>query len=248
MSAYEGKIALVTGGSRGIGEAVVRRFAESGARVAFTYRTEADKAAAIVRDLQAAGATVKAFKADVTDAAAVAALIEEVAATFGHIDILVNNAGTFGVRAIGDIDFAFYAEQFNVNFWGTLQVTQAALALFPESGGRIINLSSQRAFSPKDRTGVYAASKAAVSTLTQALAIELGPKGITVNAVAPAVTRTDMTAGIPAEKRELLANATPLRRLAEPDDIAASIAFLASDDARWITGRTILTDGGITGA
>lgn len=248
MSRLDGKAALVTGGSRGIGEAVVRRFAELGARVAFSYRAQADKAQALIRDLEGKGAVVKAVAADVTDAAAVAALIGEVTQAFGHIDILVNNAGTFGARAIGEVDYAFYAEQFNVNVWGTLQVTQAALAAFPDSGGRIVNLSSQRAFSPKDRTGVYAASKAAVSTLTQALAIELGPRGITVNAVAPAVTRTDMTAAIPAEKRALLAASTPLRRLGEPDDIAAAIAFLASDDARWITGRTLLADGGITGA
>ncbi|MBB6487094.1 SDR family NAD(P)-dependent oxidoreductase [Rhizobium lusitanum] len=248
MSTLDGKVALVTGGSRGIGESVVRRFASLGAKVAFTYRAEERKADAICRDLRATGAMVEAFAVDVTDAAAVAELMRNVTTTFGHIDILINNAGTFGVRAIGDIDYAFYAEQFSVNVWGTLQVTQAALALFPESGGRIVNLSSQRAFSPKDRTGVYAASKAAVSTLTQALAIELGPRGITVNAVAPAVTRTDMTAAIPEEKRELLAASTPLRRLGEPDDIAAAIAFLASDEGRWITGRTLLADGGITGA
>lgn len=248
MSTLEGKVALVTGGSRGIGEAVVRRFAGLGAKVAFTYRAEADKADAIARDLEGSGAVAKAFPADIADTAAVAALTRNVTDAFGRIDVLVNNAGTFGARTIGDIDFAFFAEQFNVNVWGMLQVTQAALPLFPDNGGRIVNLSSQRAFSPKDRTGVYAAAKAAVSTLTQSLAIELGPRGITVNAVAPAVTRTDMTAGIPAEKRELLAASTPLRRLGEPDDIAAVIAFLASDDARWITGRTILADGGITGA
>lgn len=248
MNGLYGKTALVTGGSRGIGEAVVRRFAKEGGSVAFTYRSEAAKAEAVIRNLRDSGVKAKAFKADIADAASVSTLIREVVAEFGRIDILVNNAGTFGVRAFEDVDLAFFTEQFTVNVWGTIQVTQAALPHFPTSGGRVINLSSQRAFSPKDRTGIYAASKAAVSTLTQALAIELGPRGITVNAVAPAVTRTDMTAAIPDEKRKVLAEATPLRRLAEPDDIAAAIAFLASDDARWITGRTILADGGITGA
>ncbi|WP_210419086.1 SDR family oxidoreductase [Bradyrhizobium sp. NAS80.1] len=134
------------GARGGIGKAVVRRFADLGARVAFTYRAEADKADAVVRDLQSSGAVVKAIPADITDAVAVAELMRNVATAFGHIDILVNNAGTFGVRAIGDVDYTFYADQFNVNVWGTLQVTQAALALFPDSAaaGSSISLRSGR--------------------------------------------------------------------------------------------------------
>lgn len=248
MTNFAGRTALITGGSRGIGAAIARLLAERGARVAITYKEQADRARMVTDALPAISGKAVAVRMDIEDAASVSDGIAIARKELGAIDILVNNAGTFGARAFADVDFAFYALQFNTNVWGTIQVTQAALELFPERGGRIVNLSSQRAYSPKDGTGVYAASKAAVSALTQAWAIELGPRGITVNAVAPAVTRTDMTAGIPQAKRELLANTTPLRRLAEPSDIARVVAFLASDDAGWMTGRTILADGGITGA
>ena len=245
MSAQR-KVALVTGASRGIGAATARTLAARGAAVAVAYKENRDSAEKVVAAIRDGRGTAAAFQVAVEDSASVQRLIEDVVQAFGHIDILVNNAGVAGTRAFGEIDFSFFTQQFHSNVWGTIQVTQAAVPHFPESGGRIINLSSQRAFAPRDGTGVYAASKAAISTLTQALAIELGPKSITVNAVAPAVTHTDMTAKMPADKKAAFAALTPLKRLAEPQDIADVIAFLASDDARWITGRTILADGGLT--
>jgi 3-oxoacyl-[acyl-carrier protein] reductase len=241
-----GKVALVTGASRGIGAAVAKTLVARGAQVAVTYKSNEQQAREVVARLSEGGAGVLAVQASVEEAASVETMIRSVVNAFGHIDILVNNAGVLGTRTFSEIDWPFVEQQFRINLWGTIQVTQAAVPHFPAAGGRIINLSSQRAFSPRDGTGVYAASKAAVSVLTRAFAVELGPRQITVNAVAPAMTRTDMTAGIPAAKKAAVAEATPLRRLAEPEDIADVVAFLASDDARWITGRTILADGGLT--
>jgi 3-oxoacyl-[acyl-carrier protein] reductase len=246
VTSIEGKVALVTGGSRGIGAAIVRELSGRGASIALTFKSQRDKADAIVRELMEKGGHGTAFEADVIDAESVQRAIDGTVEAFGRIDILVNNAGVFGPRTFGDIDFTFFSQQFNTNVWGMISVSQAALAHFPESGGRIVNVSSFRAFSPRDRGGLYGASKAAVSTMTEAMAIELGPRGITVNAVAPGITKTDMTAAIPDERRKTLSEATPLRRLAEPEDIAVSVAFLASDDSRWVTGRTILVDGGFT--
>ncbi|WP_315833509.1 glucose 1-dehydrogenase [Bradyrhizobium prioriisuperbiae] len=243
---FDGKVALVTGASRGIGAAVARTLAGRGANVAITYKENRRSAETLSLAICDGGGTATTFQVSIEDSDSVQQLIANVVESYGRIDILVNNAGVAGARAFSEIDFSFYAQQFHTNVWGTIQVTQAAVPHFPVSGGRIVNLSSQRAFSPRDGMGVYAASKAAVSTLTQAMAIELGPRNITVNAVAPAVTETDMTAKMPAEKKAAFAALTPLKRLAVPQDVADVIAFLASDEARWITGRTILADGGLT--
>lgn len=246
MGSLDGKVALVTGASRGIGAAVAREFAKRGANVAVTFKSQRAKADAIVDEIRKLGCKAMALEANVVDEVAVREAVDATAAEFGKIDILVNNAGAFGPRPLMEIDFKFFSEQFNTNVWGIIPSTQAALKHFPASGGRIVNVSSIRAISPRDNSTIYAASKAAVSTLTQAFAIELGPRNITVNAVAPGLTRTDMTAAMPDERRKMLSAATPLGRLAEPDDIAAAVAFLASDDARWITGRTLIVDGGFT--
>lgn len=248
MTQLNGKVALVTGGSRGIGAAIVRKLAERGASVALTFKSQQDKADALVDEIKGRGGKAAAFKADVSDQTAVKKAVDAAAKMFGRIDILVNNAGLLGMRDFEEIDFAFYAEQFNTHVWGTIAASQAALKHFPEGDGRIINLSSLRVYEPAPKSSLYSASKAAVTSLTQALAVELGPRGVTVNAVAPGITNTDMTAAMPDERRKLISGATPLRRLGEPNDIASAVAMLASDDARWITGRTIMVDGGLVGA
>ncbi|MCK1655316.1 glucose 1-dehydrogenase [Bradyrhizobium sp. 149] len=240
------RVAVVTGGSRGIGAATANRLAGLGAQVALTYYQHREAADAIVEQIRRSGGDAAAFEAAIEDGASVKAMTEGVVSKFGRVDILVNNAGVFATKPVTEADLAFYARQFNANVWGTIQVTQAALPFFPPRGGRIINIASARVFAPRDGTGIYAASKAAVSVLTHALAIELGPRQITVNAVSPAVTNTDMTAKMPQEKKALFAQATPLGRLGEPHDVADVIAFLASDEARWINGRTIRVDGGLT--
>lgn len=239
-----GKNAIVTGGSRGIGAAVARRLARDGANVGIVYKTNAAAAEQVAQEVRAGGGNAAVFRADVTDEAAVARLIQAFVARFGSIDILVNAAGTFAAAPIGDISRAMFEEQLHTHAWSVIAMTQAALPHFSSDGAYIVNVSTSLVRDPRSGTAVYSAAKAAVEVLTRGFAIELGPRGIRVNGVAPAITRTDMTAGIPADRLEHETALTPLGRLAEPDDIADVVAFLASDEARWITGRTILTDGG----
>ncbi len=240
------KIALVTGASRGIGAGIAKKLASLGAQVAINYRANEQAARATVEEIRKQGGIAELFAADVADAAAVRAMVAAVAERFGRIDILVNNAGTFGVRLLGEIDATFFAEQFVANTLSMILVTQEALRHFPASGGRIISVSSRLAYSPSEGTSVHAAAKAAVSTLTHAFARELGRRHITVNAVAPGPTETDMIRGMPPELRETIAAATPIGRMGGPADIAGLVACLASEDAGWVTGRTILVDGGLT--
>lgn len=239
-----GRAAIVTGGSRGIGAAIARRLAADGARVAVVYRSHHDQADAVVRAIRDTGADAIAVQADVSDAASVRAMVDTVQRAFREIDILVNNAGILASQPVGSIDQAAFDQQFRINAFSAILVSQAVLPQMPARGGRIVNVSSSQAFRPRAGLAVYGASKAAVSALTQAFALELGPRNITVNAVAPAMTRTDMTAPLPDALKARLRDATPLGRLAEPEDIADAVAFLACDDSRWITGRTLLTDGG----
>lgn len=239
-----GKVAIVTGGSRGIGAAIARRLAGEGAQVALFYRSNAEAADATVRAIEAAGGQAAAFKADMADEAAVRLAVREVVSHFGRVDALVNNAGIFEAEPVGEISRESFQRQFSINAWSVLASTQAALEHFPAAGGAIVNVSSSLAVRPEPQTVSYSASKAAVDSLTLGCAIELGARGIRVNAVAPAITRTDMTADIPAEQLREETRLTPLGRLAEPADIADVVAFLCSDDARWITGRSLLVDGG----
>ncbi|OCS46219.1 SDR family NAD(P)-dependent oxidoreductase [Ralstonia pickettii] len=239
-----GRTAIVTGGSRGIGAAVAHRLAADGARVAVVYRSNAAEADAVVNRIRSTGAQAIAVQADVSDAGSVDAMVSTVREAFGAIDILVNNAGILENQPVGSIDLASFDAQFRTNAFSTILVTQAVLPHVPARGGHIVNVSSSLVYRPRAGLAVYTASKAAVSALTHAFAVELGPRNITVNAVAPALTRTDMTAPIPDEVKAHMRESTPMGRLAEPDDIADAIAFLASDDARWITGRTLMTDGG----
>jgi len=239
-----GRNAIVTGGSRGIGAAVARRLAADGARVAVVYRSNRDEADAVVSAIRESGAEAIAVQADVADATSVNAMVSTVREAFGAIDIVINNAGILEGQPIGSIDAASFDAQFRTNALSVILVTQAVLPHVPARGGHIVNVSSSLVYRPRAGLSVYAASKAAVGALTHAFAIELGPRNITVNAVAPALTRTDMTAPIPDEVKARMRESTPLGRLGEPEDIADAIAFLASDEARWITGRTLMTDGG----
>ncbi|MCO5400404.1 SDR family NAD(P)-dependent oxidoreductase [Ralstonia soli] len=244
LARLAGRTAIVTGGSRGIGAAVAHRLTADGARVAVVYRSNAAEADAVVSAIRSTGAEAIAVQADVSDAASVDAMVTTVRESFGAIDILINNAGILENQPVGSIDLASFDAQFRTNAFSTILVTQAVLPHVPAHGGHIVNVSSSLVYRPRAGLSVYAASKAAVSALTHAFAVELGPRNITVNAVAPALTRTDMTAPIPDEVKARMRESTPLGRLAEPEDIADAIAFLASDDARWITGRTLMTDGG----
>ncbi|KMN76195.1 dehydrogenase [Chromobacterium sp. LK11] len=239
------KVAVITGGSRGIGAAIARQLAQAGASVAIIYHRQQEQAQQVVAAIQDAGGHAAAFAADVSDETAVQQAIGQIIAQFGQIDILVNNAGMLEMRSLAEIDAEHIARQFNVNVNSVVYLTQQALPYFPLNNGRIINISSNLVYQSKPDSAIYSASKAAVSALTRVFAGELGPRGITVNAVAPSMTQTDMTAAMPAASRQQVIDATPLGRIGVPEDIAKVVEFLASEDAGWITGRTLLTDGGL---
>jgi 3-oxoacyl-[acyl-carrier protein] reductase len=245
MSFVSGKVALVTGASGGIGAAIARAMAAQGAAVAVHYRGGKEKAEALAGEITESGAQAAAFGADVSAPAEATQLADAVAARFGRIDILVNNAGIIETGVFGAIDPASFERQFNGNVLSVLLMMQAAVPHFPASGGRIINISSSLAMAPLESTVVYSASKAAVNTLTQGFARELGRRHITVNAIAPGATETPMTSRIKQEVKDRIANSTPLGRWARPDDIADVAVFLASDAARFITGRILIVDGGL---
>src|SRR5262245_29045857 len=241
-----GKIALITGASRGIGAAVARRFAAAGGQVAIGYQARSDAAANLAAEITRAGGECLLVQGDITDADAARRIVADTVARFGRIDILVNCAGIAPYRALGAMDTAYIRAILDANILGTVLVTQAVLPHLTAPGGRITNFASALAFRPIPTSSLYAASKAAVVTLTHAWSKELGPRGITVNAIAPGVIETEMTAAILAERGAGIVASTPLGRIGQTDDIAGIALFLCSAEAGWITGRTIIADVGIT--
>ncbi len=240
-----GKVALVTGGSRGIGAAIALRLANEGATVAISYVNNRGAAEDLVTKIASLGTTAFAFKGNVASDVETSALIEQVKNAAGRIDILINNAGVFEGLPVDQVNVNHYDRVFDVNVKGVIQTTVEALKLMPD-GGRIINVSSVAARMSMPGASIYSASKAALDALTRIWAQELGSRKITVNGVAPGTTETDMyRAAIPEEARQSFTEKTALGRVGTPDDIAAVVAFLASDDARWITGQTISADGGV---
>ncbi len=241
-----GKVALITGGSRGIGAAVARRFAAAGSQVAIGYQARSDAAASLAAEITAAGGQCLAVQGDIADADAAQRIASDTVARFGRIDILVNCAGIGPYRPLGAMDAAFIRAILDANVLGMVLITQAVLAHLTAPGGRIINFASALAFRPIPTSSVYSASKAAVVTLTHAWSKELGPRGITVNAIAPGVIETEMTTAILAERSAGIVASTPLGRIGQTDDIAGIALFLCSSEVGWITGRTIIADGGVT--
>jgi 3-oxoacyl-[acyl-carrier protein] reductase len=238
------QVAVVTGASRGIGAAVARRLAKDGAAVAMIYQSNREAANQVATEIRSQGGRAAIFQADVTDERALESAIQQAATEFGPVNVLAHIAGVFDAAPVGNITRELFDKQFLVNTWSVITTTQATLPHFAVDGGSIINVSTSLVHEPRNGTAVYSASKAALETLTLGFATELGARGIRVNAVAPAITRTDLTAGIPQPHLDQERSLTPLGRLAEPEDIADVVAFLASRDARWVTGRTLLTDGG----
>jgi 3-oxoacyl-[acyl-carrier protein] reductase len=245
-TSLSGKVALITGASRGIGAEVARRFAAAGMCVAIGYQASGDAAASLAAEITQAGGECITVQGDVADADAAQQIATNTVARFGRIDVLVNCAGIGPYRPLGAMDAAFIRAILDANVLGTVLITQAVLPHLTAPGGRIINVASALAFRPIPTSSVYSASKAAVVTLTHAWGKELGPRGITVNAIAPGVIETDMTAAILAERGAGIVASTPLGRIGQTDDIAGIALFLCSADAGWITGRTIVADGGIT--
>ncbi|MBA3038895.1 MAG: 3-oxoacyl-ACP reductase FabG [Alphaproteobacteria bacterium] len=240
----QGKVAVVTGGSRGIGAAIAQRFSSLGYRVVIVYRSDQAAAEALTASL-GPDAECLAVQADIARPEDIERLVANTVERFGAIDVLVNCAAIGPYRPLGKMDADFIRPILETNIMGTVLLTQAALPHMSD-GGRIINFASALAYRPIPTSSVYSASKAAIVTLTHAFAKELGARKITVNAVAPGVIETDMTTQIIAERGEQIMAMTPLGRIGQTDDIAGIVAFLASPEAGWITGRTIIADGGVT--
>jgi 3-oxoacyl-[acyl-carrier protein] reductase len=245
MNKLTDKVAIVTGGSRGIGAAISKRLAKDGATVVVNYTRNAESADRVVAEIQASGGKAVAVQADMSDLAAIDKLFAKNLELHGKLDILVNNAGLSEMRAIEKVDEALYESLFNVNVRAPIFAIQAAVRSMG-SGGRIVNITSSITKNPNPEASVYAGTKAALETITRSLAAELGSRQITVNAVGPGVVSTDMLNGMisPEWQQSLIAD-TPLGRLGLPEDIADVVAFLVSNDARWITGEIIAATGGL---
>lgn len=247
IGSFAGKVALVTGSSSGIGEATIRRMAALGADVVVHYHSNRDGAEAVAAEIRALGARAHVFGGDVADPAVARALVESTVAAFGRIDMLVNNAGEWHYGALGEIDLAAAERQFRVSALGVLDLIQLALPHFPESGGAIVNVVSNLAIDPTPGTVIYGAARAAAMAMTVGFARECGARNIAINAVAPGPTQTKMALVRGTdERRRYVAARTPFGRYGHVDDIANVIVFLASPEAHWVTGQTLMVDGGYT--
>lgn len=245
MTQQTQKVALVTGASGGIGAETAKRLARDGFAVIVNYAGNAAPAEATVREIEAAGGKAISAQADVSDPAAVRRLFDSAQTAFGGVDVVVNNAGIMKLANIADTDDALFDQTIAVNLKGVFNVLREAARRLRD-GGRIINLSSSVVGLLPTGYGVYAASKAAVETLSAILTKELRGRSITVNSIAPGPTATKLFLdGKPAEVVERLSKAAPLERLGQPEDIAASVAFLAGPDGAWVNGQVIRVNGGI---
>jgi 3-oxoacyl-[acyl-carrier protein] reductase len=248
MSKLQGKVAVVTGASKGIGAAIARAYAAEGAAVVVNYASDRAGADRVVAEIEERQGRAIAVKGDVASAGDVERLFAVGKETYGKIDIVVNNAGVFAFQPIEDVTEEEFHRQFNINVLGSLLVAQQAAKHIGVDGGAIVNVSSVISESPLPGSSIYSATKGAVDTLSEALALELAPRKIRVNTVAPGGVDTEgaRTAGIPDSPlaADIIAR-TPLGRLGQPDDIAKVAVFLASDESAWLTGERITASGGL---
>ena len=245
MNTSSKKVAIVTGSSRGIGAAIAERLAHDGFAVVVNYSGNAAPAHALVDKITQQGGSAVAVQADVSDSAAVRQLFKTTLDTFGGVDVLVNNAGIMALAPLGDTDDATFDRLLAINVKGTFNTLREATKHLRD-GGRIINFSSSVTALLQPTYSIYAATKAAVEAMTSVLAKELRGRNITINAVAPGPTATDLFLnGKPQEVIDRLAKLAPLERLGEPADIAAVVSFLSSPDGAWINGQTLRANGGI---
>lgn len=246
MGELSGKVAIVTGASKGIGAAIARLFAESGAAVAVNYASSKTDADRVVADIVGKGGEAAAIQADVSKRADVKRLFAETEALLGSPSILVNNAGVYVFAPFEAVTEEDFHRHFDLNVLGTILATQEAIEAFDGKGGSVINLSTISSTNPVPMASIYSASKSAVDTLTRAAALELADRNIRVNAIAPGMTETDTVAaaGINLESAKAMGAVLPMGRFGKPEDIARVALFLASDQSSWVTGERISASGG----
>ncbi len=244
MSNLTGKVALVTGSSKGIGAGIAERLAADGASVVVNYSRSAEDAARVVDRIVGAGGKAVAVKANIAEAAEIQPLIDAAMQHFGRLDILINNAGVYKMDSLDSITPASIDEHYNLNVKGLILTTQAAARVLPE-GGVIVNISSGLAKSPYPMVHVYCSTKGAVDTLTRSFGMELGPRKIRVVGIAPGFVATEGNADTREQATPTLVGRTPLGRVGQPADIAAAVSYAVSDNAAWVTGSTIDVAGGL---
>lgn len=247
MSNLNGKVAVVTGASKGIGAGIAKALGKAGAHVVVNYASGKAGADKVVAEIVASGGKAVAIGADVSKPADVARLFAESEKAFGKLDVLVNNAGVFKFSPLENVEAEEFHRQFDINVLGTILSTKEALGHFKPAGGSVINLSSIVAQGAIAGSVIYSATKGAIDTATRVLAAELGPKGIRVNAISPGMVETEGThaAGFIGSDLQKHSEATaPLGRIGQPGDIASVAVYLASDEAGWLTGQNIAASGG----
>ena len=246
MKDLEGKVCFITGGSRGIGRAIVVAMAESGADVAFTYHHSADQALDLAREVELKGVRCRAYQADVGSPEEMESVVKQVINELGHIHILVNNAGITRDKSFLKMTRDMWKEVIHVDLDGVFYTTQLVLNDMVQAGaGRIINISSIIGQMGNFGQANYAAAKGAIISFTESLARELARKGITVNAVAPGFTETDMLKGMPEAALAQVKAQTPMGRLGKPEEIADAVVFLAGPHASYVTGQVLAVNGGM---
>jgi 3-oxoacyl-[acyl-carrier protein] reductase len=243
-----GKVAVVTGASKGIGADIAKHFAAEGAAVVVNYASSKEGADRVVDEIAKQGGKAVAVQANVAKKAEIARLFAETKKAFGKLDILVNNAGVYEFLPLDEVSEEHFHKHFDVNVLGLILTTQEAVRQFDSAGGSIINISSAASTLTPPNTSVYTATKGAVDAITRSLAKELGPRNIRVNAINPGMVETEGVRAAGFDKsdfRKQMESQTPLGRIGQPQDIAPAAVFLASSDAAWITGETLLIAGGL---
>ncbi len=246
MKLLEGKIALVTGASKGIGNAIAKKFAEQGANVAFTYLSSVEKGEALEKELSAMGVKAKGYRSDASDFEAAQQLIDSVVEDFGGLNVLVNNAGITKDNLLMRMSEEMWDTVMNVNLKSVFNTVKASTRTFmKQRSGSIINMTSVVGIKGNAGQGNYAASKAGIIGFTKSVALELGSRGIRCNAIAPGFIETEMTAALDEKMVQTWRDAIPLKRGGSPDDVADCAVFLASDMAAYISGQVLQVDGGM---
>jgi len=241
------QVALVTGGSRGIGRGIVKAFAAEGAKVAFVYRGSQAAAENLMQEVMQAGGTIQAVQADVTKMEDVQRCVDQVQTSWGNVNILVNNAGIIHDDLFIRLEPADWDKVLATNLGGTYNFCKAvAFSMMRQRKGRIINVSSVAAEHTNPGQTNYAASKGAINSFTRALAVELASRGVTVNAIAPGFIETEMTEAVRNKAGDIIKKMIPMKRLGAPEDIARVAVFLASDESAYITGQVLIVDGGLS--